>query len=71
MASSVVARKHDFVAKVGGGCSSYDVIAPWPDLTQSKKLPEIAQGLPHKVAQNPRKTAGEGLHPPPPCTGEG
>ena len=23
-----VARKHDFVAKVAGGCSSYDVIAP-------------------------------------------
>ena len=28
MAPSQVARKHDFVAKVVGGCSSYDVIAP-------------------------------------------
>ena len=35
MAPSQVARKHDFVAKVAGGCSSYDVIAPWPDLTGS------------------------------------
>ena len=35
MAPSQVARKHDFVAKVAGGCSSYDVIAPWPDLTRS------------------------------------
>ena len=51
---SLVARKHDFVAKVAGGCSSYDVIAPWPDLTRSNfLLPNIAQGLPHKVAQNP------------------
>ena len=53
MAPSQVARKHDFVAKVAGGCSSYDVIAPWPDLTGSIFfLPKIAQGLPHKVAQN-------------------
>ena len=35
MAPSQVARKHGFVAKVAGGCSSYDVIAPWPDLTGS------------------------------------
>ena len=54
MAPSQVARKHDFVAKVAGGCSSYDVIAPWPDLTRSIFfLPKIAQGLPHQVAQNP------------------
>ena len=35
MAPSRVAWKHDFVAKVAGGCSSYDVIVPWPDLTRS------------------------------------
>ena len=27
--------KHGFVSKIAGGCSSYDVIAPWPDLTWS------------------------------------
>ena len=77
MTPSQVARKHDFVAKVAGGCSSYDVIAPWPDLTRSNFfLPKIAQGLPRKVAQNPavlraavffcypRKTSG-GVAPPP------
>ena len=76
MAPSQVARKHDFVAKNAGGCSSYDVIAPWPDLIRSIfSLPKIAQGLPHQVAQNPaartRKTSGRGggLHQPP-CTGE-
>ena len=55
MAPSQVAVKHDFVAKVAGGCSSYDVIAPWPDLTRSIffLLPKIPQGLPHKVAENP------------------
>ena len=53
MAPSQVAGKHDIVAKVAGGCSSYDVIAPWPDLTRSIFFPKIAQGLPHKVAQNP------------------
>ena len=81
MASSQIARKHDFVAKVAGGCSSYDVIAPWPDLTRSIFLPKIAQGLPHKVAQNPaalraavffaiREKPQGGLHQPP-CTGKG
>ena len=53
MAPSQGAVKHDFVAKVAGGCSSYDVIALWPDLTGSIFFPKIAQGLPHKVAQNP------------------
>ena len=33
MASRQVAVKHGFVSKIAGGCSSYDVIAPWPDLT--------------------------------------
>ena len=79
MAPSQVARKHDFVAKVAGGCSSYDVIAPWPDLTRSIFLPKIAQGLPHKVAQNPaaRSAAVFSLSAKnlrgvaPTCTGEG
>ena len=79
MAPSQVARKHDFVAKVAEGCSSYDVIAPWPDLTRSIFLPKIAQGLPHKVAQNPaariappffaiheKTSGGGGCTPPPP-----
>ena len=65
MASSQVARKYDFVAKVAGGCSSYDVIALWPDLTRSILLPKVTQGLPHKVAEipaAPRKTSGGGVH---------
>ena len=84
MAPSQVVRKHDYVAKVAGGCSSYDVIAPWPDLTRSIFFaPKIAQDLPHKVAQNPaalraavfffrypRKTSW-GLHQPPPLYGRG
>ena len=53
MASRQVAVKHGFVSKIAGGCSSYDVIAPWPDLTWSIFLPKVAQGLPHKVPQNP------------------
>ena len=32
MASRQVAIKDEFVNKIAGGCSSYDVIAPWPDL---------------------------------------
>ena len=35
MASREVAIKHSFVNKIAGGCSSYDVIAPWPGLTSS------------------------------------
>ena len=46
--------KHGFVSKIAGGCSTYDVIAPWPDLTWSIFfLPKVAQGLPYKVSQNP------------------
>ena len=53
MASRQGAVKHGFVNKIAGGCSSYDVIAPWPDLTWSIFLPTVAQGLPHWVPQNP------------------
>ena len=35
MASRQGAVKHGFVSKIAGGCSSYDVIAPCPDLTWS------------------------------------
>ena len=35
MVSSQGAVKHGFVSKIAGGCSSYDVIALWPDLTWS------------------------------------
>ena len=80
MASRQGAVKHGFVSQIAGGCSSYDVIAPWPDLTWSIFLPKVAQGLPHKVPQNVappffrylRKTSGGGgLHQPPPLSGRG
>ena len=35
MVSRQGAVKHGFVSKIAGGCSFYDVIAPWPDLTWS------------------------------------
>ena len=72
MASRQGAVKHGFVSKIAGGCSSYDVIVPWPDLSWSIFLPKVAQSLPHKVLQNPaalrvavffrylRKTSGGG-----------
>ena len=79
MASRQGAVKHGFVSNIAGGCSSYDVIAPWPDLTWSIFLPKVAQGLPHKVPQNPAALraavfslsaknlrGGGGLHQPPP-----
>ena len=78
MASRQGAVKHGFVSKIAGGCSSYDVIAPWPDLTWSTFfLPKVAQGLPHKVPQNPaalraavfslsaKNLRGGGVHQPP------
>ena len=52
MASRQGAVKHGFVSKIAGGCSSYDAIAPWPDLTWSIFLPKVAQGLPQKVPQS-------------------
>ena len=69
MAPSEVAGKHDFVGKVAGGCSSYDVIAPWPDLTRSIFFAENCARFAHKVAQNlaALKTSGGGgcTNPPP------
>ena len=77
MASREGAVKHGFVSKIAGDCSPYDVIAPWPDLTWSIFfLPKVAQGLIHKVPQNPAalraavfslyaKNLRGGLHHPP------
>ena len=53
MASSQGAVEHWFVSKIAGSCSSYDVIAPWPELTWSFFKPKVGQDLPHKVPQNP------------------
>ena len=35
MTSHQGAVKHGLISKIAGGCSSYDVIAPWPDLSWS------------------------------------
>ena len=72
-----------FSEKSVGGCTSYDVIAPWHDMTwQNFFLPKDAQRLPHKLCQiwrrcappffgHLRKTLGGGSHRPPPNRGEG
>ena len=44
--------KDDFLEKSAGGCPSYDVIAPWPDLTQSKCFcQELRKGYPISCAK--------------------
>ena len=54
MSPGQVGEKHEFGSKIAGGCSSYDVVAPWPDVTWSIFLkPKFAQYLPHKVPWNP------------------
>ena len=55
--------KHGFVSKIAGGCSSDDVIAPWPDLTWSiffyqkfRKACPIrypSEGISEKVSDRP------------------
>ena len=42
--------KHDSFENPVGGCSSCDVIAPWPDLTRSF-LPKVAQWVPHNMCK--------------------
>ena len=37
--------------------TSYDVIAPWPDMTRSIFLPEVAQGLPHRLCKISARSA--------------
>ena len=41
--------ENDFGNKSAGGCSTYDVIAPCPDLTRSKKS-KVAQKIPRSLA---------------------
>ena len=80
MASRQGAVKHEFVSKIAGGCFSYDVIAPWPELVNFF-LPKVAQSLPHKEIQNPAARSAavfslstknlRGGCTNPPCPGEG
>ena len=50
--SCIFAIKHGFVRKSAWGCSSYDLIAPWPDLTRSNFfLPKSAQRMSHWLCQ--------------------
>ena len=77
MASRQGAVKHGFVSKIAGGCFSYDVIAPWPDLTWSiffyqklRKVCPIRYPKTRRCVAPPffrylRKTSGGGLHQPP------
>ena len=78
------ARKDGLVRKWTWGSSHYDVIAPWPDLTWSKKkLPKGAQRMSHWLCKTSSRSAelfgiyrekpsGGGVAPtPPPSTGEG
>ena len=78
MASRQGAVKHGFVSKIAGGCSSYDVIAPWPDLTWSiffyQKLrkvcpiryPKTRRRYAPPFFRYLRKTSGGGVAPTPP-----
>ena len=77
MASRQGVVKHGYVSKIAGGCSSYDVIAPWPDLTWSIFLTKsCARFAPsgtlkpggatrHRFFAICEKPQGGGLHPPP------
>ena len=70
MASRQGAVKHRFVSKTAGSCSSYDVMAPWPDLTWSicfyQKLRKVCPIRYPKTRYAPpffrylRKTSGGG-----------
>ena len=78
MASRPGAVKHGFASKIAGGCSSYDVIAPWPDLTWSiffyQKLrkvcpiryPKTWRRVAPPFFRYLRKTSGGGGAPNPP-----
>ena len=74
MVSRQGAVKHGFVSKIAGGCSSYDVIAPWPDLTWSilfyQKLRKVFPIRYPKTQRrwarvNPRPTGGGLFRAPP------
>ena len=83
MTSRLFMVKRDFTEKSAGGCTSYDVIAPWPDLTRSIFFsPKYARRLPHSLCQTSSrsaepfrnyrgKTSGGGRYDPPPWLCEG
>ena len=52
MGSRQGAIKHGFVSKIAGGCFSYDVITPWPDLVNFfyQKLRKVC---PIRYPENP------------------
>ena len=55
MASGQGAVKHGFLSKIAGGCSSYDVIAPWPDLTWSIFYQKLRKVCPIRYARTRRR----------------
>ena len=55
MASRQGAVKHRFVSKIAGGCSSYDVIAPWPDLTWSFFYQKLCKVCPIRYPKTRRR----------------
>ena len=66
------AVKHGFVSKIAGGCSSYDIIAPWPDLVnlfyqKLRKVYPIRYTKTRPFFRYLRKTSGA----PTPCLGKG
>ena len=74
MAPRQDAVKHGFVSKISGGCSSYDVIAPWSDLTRSIFLNQkLRKACPIRYPKTRRRVfslssknlRGGGLHQPP------
>ena len=65
MASRQVVVKHGFGSKIAGGFSSYDVIAPWPDLTWSFFYQKMRKVFPIRYPKTHffrylRKTSGGG-----------
>ena len=57
IASRQGAVKHGFVSKIAGGCSSYDVIAPWPDLTWSFFYQKLRKVCPIRCTKTRRRVA--------------
>ena len=67
--------KHNFLEKLVRGCTSYDVIAPWLDLTRSIFLLKLRKGCPISYAKKnstirlairePFQKNSWGLHPSP------
>ena len=57
VASRQGAVKYGFVCKIAGGCSSYDVIAPWPDLTGSIFCQKLRKVCPIRYPKTWRRYA--------------